>query len=893
MTVSDGGTTALGTTTASSSGAWSFTTADMSAGSYAFTATDTTSAGTSAASSPFDVTVTSPPPAAPAISTGVVNANDSVTLTGTAPDGATVTVSDGGSSALGTTTASSSGSWSFTTADLSSGTYAFTATDTTSAGTSAASSALDVTVPLPAAPAISSGTVNANNSVTLTGTAPDGATVTVSDGGRSALGTTTASSSGSWSFTTADLSSGTYAFTATDTTSAGTSAASGALDVTVPLPAAPAISSGTVNANDSVSLTGTAPNGATVTVSDGGSSALGSTTASSSGAWSFTTADLSSGTYAFTATDTTSAGTSAASSAFDVTVLPAAPMISSGVVNANNSVSLTGTAPNGATVMVSDGGSSALGTTTASSSGAWSFTTADLSSGTYAFTATDTTSAGTSAASSAFDVTVPLPTAPLISSGVVNANNSVSLTGTAPNGATVTVSDGGSSALGSTTASSSGSWSFTTADLSSGTYAFTATDTTSAGTSGASSPFDVVVTNPANPVVSSIAESPSSGDLDAGKTVTLTLSFNAPVTVTGTPTLTLNDGGIATYTDGSGTSALNFSYTVGSTDTNVSVLAATGVNLPNGATVEDGRGNVANLSLTGLTQTGPQIDTTIPAVSSVAEAPSSGVLNVGNTVTLTLNLSEVVTVTGTPTLTLNDGGIATYADGSGTSALNFNYTVGSTDSNVSALAATGVNLPNGATVEDGGGNVANLSLTGLTQTGPQIDTTIPAVSSVAESPSSGVLNVGNTVTLTLNLSEVVTVTGTPTLTLNDGGIATYTDGSGTSALNFNYTVGSTDSNVSALAATGVNLPNGATVEDGGGNVANLSLTGLTQTGPQIDTTIPDPDGPEPPVLTITSDALTVNAGGSVSLPISVTGVDSDDTISVRISGAYKVRDRNR
>ena len=36
----------------------------------------------------------------------------------------------------------------------------------------------------------------------------------------------------------------------------------------------------------------------------------------------------------------------------------------------------------------------------------WSFTTAELSSGTYAFTATDTTSAGTSAASSAFDVTV-------------------------------------------------------------------------------------------------------------------------------------------------------------------------------------------------------------------------------------------------------------------------------------------------------------------------------------------------------------------------------------------------------------------------------------------------------------------------------------------------------
>ena len=65
-----------------------------------------------------------------------------MTLTGTAPDGSTVTVSDGGATALGTATASSTGAWSFTTADLAAGSYAFTATDTTSAGTSAASSAV-------------------------------------------------------------------------------------------------------------------------------------------------------------------------------------------------------------------------------------------------------------------------------------------------------------------------------------------------------------------------------------------------------------------------------------------------------------------------------------------------------------------------------------------------------------------------------------------------------------------------------------------------------------------------------------------------------------------------------------------------------------------------------
>ena len=91
--------------------------------------------------------------------------------------------------------------------------------------------------------------------------------------------------------------------------------------------------------------------------------------------------------------------------------------------------------------------------------------------------------------------------------------------------------------------------------------------------------------------------------------------------------------------------------------------------------------------------------------------------------------------------------------------------------------------------------------------------------------------------MTLNLNESVTVAGgTPTLTLNDGGTATYTGGSGTNALTFSYTVGA-GQNTSALAATAVNL-NSATISDGAGNAANLSLSGLTQSGPQIDAVTP-------------------------------------------------------
>ena len=221
-------------------------------------------------------------------------------------------------------------------------------------------------------------------------------------------------------------------------------------------------------------------------------------------------------------------------------------------------------------------------------------------------------------------------------------------------------------------------------------------------------------------------------------------------------------------------------------------------------------------------------------MTQVVALPVSGTENTGALITLTVNLSKAVTVTGTPTLTLNDGGTATYTGGSGTNALTFSYTVGATDTTVPTLAITQVNLPNGATVKDAAGNAANLAGAVTTFPGLSIDPP-PLVVSVSESPSTGDLHAGNTVTLTLGLNDVVTVAGgIPTLTLNDGGTATYTGGSGTNALMFSYTVAGGQNTV-GLAASAVNL-NGATIVDGAGNAATFSLTGLTQTGPQIDTT---------------------------------------------------------
>ena len=167
---------------------------------------------------------------------------------------------------------------------------------------------------------------------------------------------------------------------------------------------------------------------------------------------------------------------------------------------------------------------------------------------------------------------------------------------------------------------------------------------------------------PTTPAITALTESPASGDLNAGKTVTLTLKLSEAVTVAGgTPTLTLNDGATATYVGGSGSNALTFSYTVAAGQ-NTAALTATAVNL-NGATVRDGAGNAASLSLTGLTQSGPQIDT-LPPAPPVITAEQKHYLNKTITLTGTAEAGSTVTVydnqNATGTTTANSSGAWSY-----------------------------------------------------------------------------------------------------------------------------------------------------------------------------------------------------------------------------------------
>lgn len=93
-----------------------------------------------------------------------------------------------------------------------------------------------------------------------------------------------------------------------------------------------------------------------------------------------------------------------------------------------------------------------------------------------------------------------------------------------------------------------------------------------------------------------------------------------------------------------------------------------------------------------------------PALTATVD-DSATTVNSGHLVTVNLHLAQAATVTGVPTLQLNDGEVAVYTAGSGTNTLSFTYSVLPTD-NVSDLQVTSLNLPNGASITGVSGSIA-------------------------------------------------------------------------------------------------------------------------------------------------------------------------------------------
>jgi hypothetical protein len=297
-----------------------------------------------------------------------------------------------------------------------------------------------------------------------------------------------------------------------------------------------------------------------------------------------------------------------------------------------------------------------------------------------------------------------------------------------------------------------------------------------------------------------------------------------------------------------------------------------------GASIEDASANDAVFSGANSKAASPAIvvDTTAPTVNAGTESSQSlsgNDIDAGKVVTFAIDMSEPVTVTtgvnGPLSLALNNGETATYTGPAGPgSTLTFSYTVQSGD-DIGDLQATGFNaLPTGTTVQDGAGNNADFTGFVAIDTGVKVDTTSPGFGPhLVGSPGGNVVEPGQTVTFTVNMSEQVVVTnggnGLPTLTLNDNEVATYTGtaGSPTSALTFSYTVQPGDM-VLDLQGIAIDLPAGTTIQDLAHNNVNLATFTPIDTGKQVV----DPNLTAPDLTTLDHDIQEISVGGLDAAP---------------------------
>jgi len=141
------------------------------------------------------------------------------------------------------------------------------------------------------------------------------------------------------------------------------------------------------------------------------------------------------------------------------------------------------------------------------------------------------------------------------------------------------------------------------------------------------------------------------------------------------------------------TFATKVDFTTGTKPYSVSIGDFNGDGKPDLA-VANGGDDTASIFLNGV----------IPKVTAVTATTPDGSYGVDSTIAITVTFDAAVTVTGTPQLQLETGAtdqFATYASGTGGTALTFNYVVkaGDTSADLQYLSTTAL-TPNGGTIKD-------------------------------------------------------------------------------------------------------------------------------------------------------------------------------------------------
>ncbi|GMQ57094.1 hypothetical protein AN1V17_14890 [Vallitalea sediminicola] len=352
---------------------------------------------------------------------------------------------------------------------------------------------------------------------------------------------------------------------------------------------------------------------------------------------------------------------------------------------------------------------------------------------------------------------------------------------------------------------------------------------------------DIVIDSPAV-VVNSITTTKTNGAYKEADEIPITVHFTEIVKVTGTPILNLSSGGTATYLTGSDSQDIIFTYTIQSGQ-NSNDLDVIDIDL-NGGTIKSADGvDDAELTVAANTFSGSHnvvIDTTKPTIEDITTTSENKTYTNGEEILITVDFSEVVNITGTPTIKFT--GINTKADyisGTTTDKLLFRYIVGEND-NSNDLNIEGIETIS-STIQDSALNNADTTLNGAfsDEHNIVIDNNVATINNITTSIENNTYKESQVIPITVHFTEIVKITGAPTLSLSSGGTATYLTGSDSQNIVFTYTVVAGE-NSSDLNVTSIQLNDG-TIKSNNNNDANLEVASNALSGSYdivIDTTKP-------------------------------------------------------
>lgn len=374
---------------------------------------------------------------------------------------------------------------------------------------------------------------------------------------------------------------------------------------------------------------------------------------------------------------------------------------------------------------------------------------------------------------------------------------------------------------------------------------------------------DLTLTTPIAPTITSVSSSSANGTYKIGDVIIVNVQFDSAVTVTGTPTLTLETGAtdrVLDYVSGSGSNTLSFSYTVqaGDSSADLDYVSTSALSL-NGGNIQDGANQSAILTLPTPGAAGSLgankalvVDGIRPAATSITL--SDNALSVGETatVTVTVTFNEAVLGLDVADFSVANGTLSGLSSSNGGLTWTATFTPSSNITDASNI----ITLDNSG-VMDLAGNIGS----GSTDSGNYtIDTLRPTATIVVNDTA---LKAGQSTTVTITFSEAVTG-----LTIADFSVANGTLSNLSTSDNITWTATLTPSSNVTDSTNLVTLDNTG-VQDTAGN-AGVGTTDSNNYA--IDTQRPTAS------LVVTDTALKAGQSTTVTITFSeaVTGLTTAD-----------------